>query len=194
MENPILRVAGQEDAEQMLAIYAPYVRDTKISAEYEAPSCDEFCERIRQTQKRLPWLVYELDGKILGYGYASPHRIRAAYQWSAETSIYVRDGFQRQGIASKIYKALFALLTLQGYYNIFVGITAPNERSVSFHKAMGFEASGAYQNAMFKFGEWCDVHWMAKSLRTHDAHPKPTVAFPDICNSECVQDILIQCK
>lgn len=194
MENKKLRIATLEDAEKMLAIYAPYVKDTRVSAEYEVPSCDVFHDRIRETEKQFPWIVYEIDGEIVGYGYASKHRERAAYQWSAETSIYVKDTFHRQGIASTIYKALFEILTWQGFYNIFVGITSPNEKSFHFHSAMGFAESGSYQNTMYKFGKWCDVHWMAKSLREHIGEPKPTVSFSAIRESEKLRSILMQCK
>lgn len=173
-----IRPATLEDAAAMLAIYAPYVEQTTVSSEYEAPGLEEFCGRIRTFSEKLPWLVCIIDGKVAGYGYASPHRTRAAYQWSVETSIYVSADFHRRGIARALYSALFELLRMQGYYNIYVGITSPNERSMKFHKAMGFIISGAYQNSMYKFGQWRDVLWMGKELREHDGPPQPTVPFP----------------
>lgn len=194
MENQKLRIAELDDAEQMLAIYAPYVKNTRVSAEYEVPTCEVFQERIRETEKQFPWIVCEIDGEIVGYGYASRHHARAAYQWSVETSIYVKNTFHRQGIASTIYKALFEILAWQGFYNIFVGITSPNEKSFQFHSAMGFVDSGSYQNTMYKFGKWCDVHWMAKSLREHMGEPKPTISFPEIRESERLRTIFMQCK
>lgn len=81
---------------------------------------------------------------------------------------------------------------MQGYYNIYVGITSPNERSMKFHKAMGFVISGAYQESMYKFGQWRDVLWMGKSLRPHDGAPEPTVPFPEISNSPLVNRALRQ--
>ena len=144
MSQITIKVATLDDAEEMLAIYAPYVTNTTVSSEYEAPSLAEFCRRIETYTKILPWLVCRIDGRVAGYGYASPHRARAGYQWSVETSIYVSPDFHRQGVAAAIYRALFALLVRQGYYNIFVGITSPNERSIKFHTAMGFTISGAY--------------------------------------------------
>lgn len=183
MNTVHIRPATPADAPAMLAIYAPYVEQTTVSSEYEAPSLEEFCTRIRQVTAKLPWLACEIDGKIAGYGYASPHRTRAAYQWSVETSIYVAPEFHRRGIASALYEALFELLRMQGYYNIFVGITSPNERSMKFHKSMGFIISGAYQNSMYKFGQWRDVLWMGKQLRAHDSVPQPTVPFPALRDS-----------
>ncbi len=192
MSEPILRAAAEKDAAQMLAIYAPYVIQTTVSSEYIPPSLEEFKGRMRKFQERLPWLACEIDEEIAGYGYASPHRTRAAYQWSVETSIYVSEGWHRHGIANAIYSALFELLAIQGYYNIYVGITSPNERSMKFHKAMGFIISGAYQESMYKFGQWRDVLWMGKSLRPHEGEPQPTVPFPELLKTPVAERVLRQ--
>lgn len=178
MPTVTIRPATAADAAEMLAIYAPYVSETTISSEYEPPAHAEFVHRIETCSARLPWLICRIDGVAAGYGYAAPHRTRAGYQWSAETSIYVAPAFHRRGVAAAIYRAIFALLTRQGYYDIFVGINAPNERSVHFHTAMGYTISGVYRASMFKFGQWRDVIWMKKSLRPHTGTPAPTIPFP----------------
>lgn len=190
MPEITIKPATVEDAREMLAIYAPYVEATTVSSEYEAPSLGEFIGRIERFTQKTPWLVCRIDGTVAGYGYASPHRARAAYQWSVETSIYVAEAFHRCGVARALYSALFELLTRQGYYNIFVGITSPNERSIKFHSAMGFVISGAYQVSMYKFGQWRDVIWMAKSLRPHTGEPHPTLPFPQLAGLPFVTDIL----
>lgn len=190
MQEVTIRPAELTDAEEMLAIYTPYVTESTVSSEYDAPSIEEFRRRITTYTARFPWLVCRINGTVAGYGYASPHRSRAGYQWSAETSIYVAPGFHRCGVASAIYRAIFSLLVRQGYYNIFVGITSPNERSIKFHTALGFVISGAYQDSMYKFGQWRDVIWMAKSLRPHDIAPAPTVPFPQIQHEAQTQAIL----
>lgn len=175
----------------MLEIYTPYVISTTISSEYEAPTLDTFTGRIRAYTAQLPWLICRIDGKAAGYGYAAPHRSRAGYQWSVETSIYVAPEFHRCGVAAALYRALFSLLVRQGYYNIFVGITSPNERSIKFHSAMGFVISGAYQDSMYKFGQWRDVIWMAKSLRPHEIAPVPTIPFPMIAHEAQTEAVLV---
>lgn len=178
MKTIIIRPATEADAKEMLELYTPYVTNTTVTSEYDPPSLEEFTGRIRTYTAKTPWLCCVIDGQIVGYGYASPHRKRAAYQWSCETSIYTRMGFHRRGIASALYQALFDILAYQGYYSIYVGITCPNPRSMAFHMAMGFERMGAYQNSMYKFGKWRDVIWMGKSLRHHHGAPKPTTPYP----------------
>lgn len=193
MKNIVIRPATEADAAEMLALYTPYVMHTTVTSEYEPPSLEEFLGRMRTYTAKTPWLCCVVDGSIVGYGYASPHRKRAGYQWSCETSIYTRMGWHRRGIASALYSALFEILAYQGYYSIYVGITCPNPRSMAFHMAMGFERMGAYQNSMYKFGKWMDVIWMGKSLRHHDGKPEPTVPYPQIRDSAFCRNVLEEC-
>ena len=190
MSHVVIRPATEADGTEMLELYTPYVVHTTVTSEYQPPSLSEFSQRIRTYTAKTPWICCVMDGKIVGYGYASPHRTRAGYQWSCETSIYTRMGFQRRGIAGALYRALFEILTYQGYYSIYVGITSPNPHSTAFHTAMGFERMGAYHNSMYKFGRWRDVVWMGKSLRPHEGDPRPTKKFPDIAHTEFVARVL----
>ena len=78
MPEVVLRPAEEEDIAEMLALYAPYVVQTTVSSEYDAPSIEEFTRRWRTYTQKLPWLVCRIDGEVVGYGYAAPHRTRAA--------------------------------------------------------------------------------------------------------------------
>lgn len=180
MNQIIIRPATEADAEEMLALYTPYVLHTTVTSEYTPPTLEEFLGRIRSYTAKTPWLCCVVDGQIVGYGYASPHRRRAGYQWSCETSIYTRMGFHRRGIASALYSSLFDILKYQGYYSIYVGVTSPNPRSMAFHMSMGFKRMGAYHRSMYKFGKWRDVIWMGKSLRHHVGEPAPITPYPQI--------------
>src|SRR5438874_6832681 len=93
-----LRLATDSDAEQILEIYGPFCTKTPVSFEVEPPSADVIQARITQTVPHLPWLVCEKDDLIRGYVYASPHRARAAYQWSVDVTVYVGEGQRRRGV------------------------------------------------------------------------------------------------
>ena len=90
-----IRIATEDDAEALLAVYAPYVIKTAITFEYEVPTLEEFRGRIRHTLQKYPYLVAERDGTILGYAYVGPFHERAAYDWAVETSIYVEENLRR---------------------------------------------------------------------------------------------------
>jgi phosphinothricin acetyltransferase len=107
---PVIRLATEQDAEQIQAIYAPIVCDTAISFELEPPTVSNMRQRITQTLAHLPWVVCEHQGAIQGYAYASPHRTRAAYQWSVDVSVYVHARARRARVGQAMYRALFQLL------------------------------------------------------------------------------------
>jgi phosphinothricin acetyltransferase len=175
----IIRVADPADAAQLLEIYRPFVTDSAVSFELVPPTAEQLAERVVRTLERTPWLVYEIDGTVAGYAYASRHRDRAAYQWSVEVSAYVRPDVRRGGIARQLYDRLFEVLSWQGFYNAYAGITLPNQPSVRFHEALGFLPVGVYHNVGFKFGRWHDVAWYERALRTHEPPSSPPIPLSD---------------
>ncbi len=176
MDGP--RLATPADAEGILAIYAPIVRDTAISFEIEPPTLEEMQARIQTTLERLPWLVSESGGEIVGYAYASRHRERAAYQWSADVSVYVAAGARRKGIGRELYAPLLGILQDLSYYSALAGIVLPNPASVGLHEAMGFRPIGIYRNIGYKRGAWHDVGWWQCQLREYDEAPQPPRSLP----------------
>lgn len=170
-----IRFADPTDAADLVAIYGFYVTESVISFEYDVPTVAEFASRIRTIQQQFPYLIAELDGRLVGYAYASQHNDRTAYQWSANTSVYIHPDSHRRGTARQLYTRLFELLCQQGYYNVFAGITLPNPKSEAFHQAMGFERIGTYQNSGYKLGAWHSVAWFQRLLQPYPANPVPPV-------------------
>ncbi|HYH04658.1 MAG TPA: GNAT family N-acetyltransferase [Bacillota bacterium] len=169
-----IRLATVADSGAMLEIYAPYVRETVISFEYDPPTLLDFSNRVANILEHYPWLVAEIDGVIVGYAYASRYSERAAYQWSVDASVYIHSGYHRQKIASTLYSCLFDLLKLQGFYNVYAGITLSNTTSEQFHTSFGFTRVGVFHHVGYKFGQWHDVQWMERSLSEyHSAPSKP---------------------
>jgi L-amino acid N-acyltransferase YncA len=159
-----VRPARESDARDMLAIYAPFVRDTAVSFELEVPSPEEFRRRVLEGQRAHPWLVAEDSGGVRGYAYATSHRTRAAYRWSVDVSVYVADGFRSRGLGRALYGELFDRLREQGFFKAYAGICLPNAASVALHEALGFESVGIYREVGFKLGAWHDVGWWVLAL------------------------------
>lgn len=174
METAI-RVATVDDAEAILAIYAPVVRDTAISFEMEPPDVEEMRTRITETLVRFPWLVWSGGGALLGYAYAGRHRSRAAYQWSVDVSVYVHHNARRMGVGRALYTSLLALLERQGFYNAYAGITLPNPASVGLHESLGFRSLAVYHAVGYKHGAWHDVGWWHLVLRPPAPDPVPPI-------------------
>ena len=174
MEDTMIRTAAVEDAEALLNIYAYYVTDTVISFEYKVPTVEEFRGRIEKTLKKYPYLVVEKDGEILGYAYAGAFVGRAAYQWCAELTIYLRKDVKRCGYGRVLYEALEKELARRGYLNLYACIGDPlvedeylTKNSEQFHAHLGFKKIGAFYKCGHKFGRWYNMIWMEKIIGEH---------------------------
>ena len=170
-----LRLATPADAAQVLAIYEPFIRDTSLTFETQVPTVEAFAARMNDYLQTWPWLVCEDKGKIAGYAYASRYRERAGYQWCAECSIYMHPDYRQRGLGRKIYEKLFAILTLQGFRNLYAVINTPNNTSVAFHEQCGFQFFAMYENVGWKLGQWKNVGWWRKVLNEFSDDPAPPV-------------------
>lgn len=160
----MIRNACPSDIHTMLEIYRPYVERSTCTFEYTLPTPEEFAARFAGITARFPWFVWEEDGVVLGYAYASAPWERAAYRWCAEVSIYLARGQQRKRIGSAMYAALEDTLKDLGYQVVYAVITSENTASVAFHTALGYRELAVFPNCGFKFGRWLSVTWMEKRL------------------------------
>ena len=178
--SPTIRLATDADAAAIAAIYRPVVESTAISFEIDPPDANEMGRRINETVVFYPWLVYEVRGEIAGYAYATRHRVRAAYQWSVDTSVYVHPEFRRYGIGRGLYVSLFGILGAQGYFNASAGISLPNPASVALHESVGFEPLGVYRRVGYKLGAWHDVGWWQLTIKESQLSPPSPVELQEI--------------
>jgi L-amino acid N-acyltransferase YncA len=180
-----IRMARAADAAGIRDIYAPHCERTVVSFETEAPSLAEMSRRIAAVQAHFPWLVFEERGAVQGYSYAGPHHERAAYGWSVDAAVYVREDRQGQGIGRALYGALLALLRRQGIYKVCALITVPNAPSLALHAACGFTPVGIYTGIGYKFGAWRDVAHCQLTLQPQLGAPAPVTpiaALVDLVN------------
>src|SRR5581483_654046 len=143
--HEMIRTARPDDAETIHAIYAPAITHTAITFETELPGAEAMRQRIVTRLQYYPWLVWEEHGEVLAYAYATRFRERAAYDWIAETSIYVHENARRRGIARRLYGGLLDVMRLQGINQAVGVITMPGEVSVALHDALGFEPAGIWR-------------------------------------------------
>jgi L-amino acid N-acyltransferase YncA len=179
-----IELAMNRDAPEIIGIYRPIVESTPISFEARVPDEDEIRRRIASTLSAYPWLVCRDQSRIAGYAYAGGHRVRDAYRWSVETSVYVDSDYRRQGVGQALYVTLLGILTAQGYCSAYAGITLPNPASVALHESVGFEPVGVYRRVGYKLGKWHDVGWWQLALQPSTAEPKPARGIGEIEDSE----------
>ena len=173
----MIRPALESDLPAILAIYGPYILHSTATFEYEVPSLPAFTDRFRGITAQFPWLVWEEDGSILGYAYASHPYTRAAYSWCAEPTVYLRPEAHGRGIAAQLYRELEELLLKQGYQVLYALVTEENVRSVRFHEKQGYEIRAHFPNCGFKFGRWLGLYWLEKRLKAVEIPEKMPISW-----------------
>ena len=167
-----IRLATTADADAILDIYAPIVRDTAISFEYDPPDAGEIAARIGKVLgDGYPWLVAESDGAIAGYAYATTFRARTAYNWTTEVSVYVHRDARGRGTGRALYDVLLRTLERQGFRSAYGVSTAPNPASEALHRALGFDLIGRLPRVGWKFERWHDALVWCIALGPEGAEP-----------------------
>jgi L-amino acid N-acyltransferase YncA len=162
----LVRDARDDDIAAIQAIYAHHVLHGTASFEEEAPSVEEIARRRADVLARgMPYLVAELDGRVVGYSYASPYRARPAYRFSIENSVYVEHGRVRAGAGRALLAALIERCE-QGPWRQMIAVIgdSANAASVGLHASLGFRNVGTFTDVGFKFGRWLDSVLMQRAL------------------------------
>lgn len=171
MSEVSIRPVRASDAAAIAAIYAPYVTDSVISFELEAPGAETIGARIESVSSAYPWIVAERDGQVVGYAYGGLYRERAAYRWTVETTVYVDAALPRQGIGRALYAKLLEELSRRGFVTALGVIALPNAPSVALHETLGFVHAGTQVGLGYKFGGWHDIGVWQRDLAPRLATP-----------------------
>ena len=160
----MIRDAVPADAAQIVDIYNHYVRHTPITFEEEDVAPAEMASRIVDVRASLPWLVHVTNDQIDGYCYATKWRVRAAYRFSVETTVYLRPGLARRGLGMQLYVELIKQLRALQLHSAIGGIALPNDASIGLHERCGFVQVAHFPQVGWKFNRWIDVGYWQLTL------------------------------
>lgn len=153
----MIRKATLADANALLEIYNYYVIHTTVTFDEVAVSLNAFTEKLELILAGYPCLVFEDDNEILGFAYGSKFRPKPAYNYTVESTVYVKNGAHGKQIGSRLYTELIALLKEQNFKSILGVLTIPNPASVKLHDKFGFTQVAHLREVGFKFDTWLDV-------------------------------------
>ena len=161
-----IRPSTDADVTAITAIYGWNVLNGLGTFEEDPPSQDEMTRRRAAFLDRgLPYLVAEQDGVVLGYAYAGPFRLRAAYRYTVEDSVYVGPDAVGKGVGKALLSAVIEICEAQGLRQMCAVIgDSGNAASIALHASLGFEQKGVSPDMGYKFGRWVDLVWMQRSL------------------------------
>lgn len=156
----MIRKATVADAAAIASIYNYYILETVITFEVEAISEADMALRIEQISAKYPYLVYEEEGKVVGYAYVGEFRGRFSYRFTGESTIYLNPRSSGKGVGFALYGQLMKEARKQKLHAIMAGITLPNAASQRLHEKLGFEKVGHFREVGYKFDRWLDVgYW-----------------------------------
>jgi L-amino acid N-acyltransferase YncA len=171
----LVRASRDDDVEAMLAIYRFHIlRGVESGArdEVEPMQLDDLRRRRKNMRnQRLPHLVAEIQGNVVGYAYAVPFRKRPAYRYVLKHSIYVHHEHMRSGVGRALLPALIDACAAAGFRQMIGYIDAANAPSIRLHESFGFRQVGRLPSIGFKFGHWTDSVMVQRSLGTGDTTP-----------------------
>jgi phosphinothricin acetyltransferase len=167
----ILRDAREDDMPTVQQIYAHHVIHGTASFELEPPTLAQMLQRRADVVgNRLPYVVAERDGEIVGYGYATLYRPRPAYRFTVEDSVYVREGMAGSGIGQALLGLIVQRCIDDGRRQMVAVIgNSENTASIRLHQRLGFRVVGVFESVGFKHGRWLDTVLMQRTLGEGDA-------------------------
>ena len=153
----MIRKVNATDAQAIAHIYNHYVLNTTISFETQAVTTAHMLHRITSISAQYPYLVYEHEGRVVGYCYAHLWKERVAYSQTLETTIYLHPDYCHRGIGKRLMQQLIEQCRAQGFHALIACITGGNEGSIALHQSLGFEQRSCVKEVVHKFGAWLDV-------------------------------------
>lgn len=177
----MIRPARSADCPAIASIYNYYIANTIVTFEEAPVSAAEIESRVTAVQSAsLPWLVAEIDGDVAGYAYAGKWKMREAYRFAVEASVYVGPEFTGRRIGTVLYQHLLDQLRALGMHVVIGGVALPNPASIALHERFGFVKVAHFQEVGFKFNRWVDVgYWQLSFASPVDAPSQQAYICPD---------------
>ncbi len=171
----VVRASRDGDVAAMLAIYLHHIRrglDPDIAGEFETPDAEDLKRRRKTMHRRkMPHIVAEERGAVVGYAYAVPFRKRPAYRYTVKHSIYVHNDHLRRGVGQRLMGALIDACAAEGFRQMIGYVDAANRASLALHEKFGFRQVGYLPSIGYKFGHWTDSVMVQRSLGPGETEP-----------------------
>ena len=161
-----LRPSTDADVPAITAIYGHHVTHGTGTFETTPPTLEDMAARRADVlAKGLPYLVAELEGRVVGFAYCQWFKPRPAYRFSAEDSIYVDPQAIGRGLGAALLRELMARADACGIRKLIAVIgDSANAASIGVHRAAGFTPAGTITACGWKFERWLDIVLMERSV------------------------------
>lgn len=171
----MIRMIEEDDILTCWWWYNWYITHSTCTFETVPIDGNEFTERVHRVRRRYPWIVLQENKELLGYAYLDVFNERAAYDHTADVSIYLNPQETGKGYGKRLMKALEDIAVKDGYYSLISIITETNTSSMHLHESFGFKKAGFLEKSGYKDGKWLGVAYYQKNLveADDDRAPQP---------------------
>lgn len=162
-ENITFRAIGPADADDILDIINYYI--TQSTSYFSETLLDKSnISDLLNAKRTLPGCVALNGEEVVGFGYAYNFRPESTFSQTAKLTYWLKNGYTRKGIGSKLYNLLESELRILKICSILVNISSENTASLNFHRAMGYRECGNFEKIGYKNGRYFDMVWLQKLL------------------------------
>jgi phosphinothricin acetyltransferase len=155
-------------ADQILAIFNDAIANTTSLYEYHPRTLEVMQAWFADKRKGNYPVIGAVDeeGRLLGFGTYGVFRMRPAYKYTVEHSIYVDAAHRGHGLGKILLREVIAAAEAQNYHVLVAGVDSSNAVSIALHKKFGFNYCGTVKQAGYKFGRWLDLDFYQLILKT----------------------------
>ncbi len=164
MDDLTIRPAVEADLAGILDIYNDAILNTTATFDIAPQTLEEKRRWLDETQHPYVVIVAVHDDLVAGWACLRPFRAKAAYRFTTENSVYVRNDLLGRSIGALLMRSLLELAAANGFHTVIAGVAGDNPASVRLHERLGFKLVGVEREVGFKFDRWIDVTWMQKML------------------------------
>lgn len=164
----LVRCNLQEHGSDILRILNDAIVSSTALYDYEARPLSSMTEwfEAKRAGAFPVWGALGDDSELLGFASYGAFRVRPAYKYTVEHSVYVDSAARGRGVGTRLMRRLIDSAVEQEKHVLVGGIDAGNVGSLKFHEALGFEPAGVVKQAGFKFGRWLDLAFYQLILPT----------------------------
>jgi len=152
-----IRAARETDLPEILEIYNHAVVDTTATFDIEPRSLEAQQAWFLEHVPPHPIIVWDENGRVLGWASLSPYASRCAYRFAAEASVYVAPDARRAGVGGALLREAVRLGEEHGLHTLVGLVTEENEASRALAGKVGFRQVGTLEEIGHKFDRWLNV-------------------------------------
>lgn len=147
----------EEYLKDVLQIYTHYVLHTTATFHTQPLTCEEMREIVFSADPKYKTFVLLAESQVHGYVLLTKHKPRAAYDESAEVSIYLDAACRGKGLGGFALSRIEEYARTQPLHVLIATICGENKSSIRLFEKNGYTKCAHYKEVGKKFGQRLDI-------------------------------------